>query len=144
MSTTTFDVAAVRRAYPILQEMAYFNTGTYGIMAEPVLAKYLENVAAFERRGMAADERVLRKGIEESRERLAARINARPTEVALSGNATDGVAWVTAGLDWQPGDEVIISDQEHPAMNYPWQYTAQRYGIVVKRFNVHHDPAASL
>jgi selenocysteine lyase/cysteine desulfurase len=144
LSTTTFDLTAVREAYPILKEMAYFNTGTYGIMAEPVLARYLGNVAQFERRGMAANETVMRKGIESSRERIAARINARPSEVALSGNATDGVTFVSAGLAWQPGDEVIISDQEHPAMNYPWFYAAQRTGLVVKRYTVHHDPAESL
>ncbi len=144
MSTIVFDVAAVRAAYPILQEMAYFNTGTYGIMAEPVLQRYLDNIAQFERRGMAANEQVMRAGIEESRQRIAARINADADEIALTGNATDGVAYVTAGLDWNAGDEVIISDQEHPAMNYPWHYTAQRYGVVVKRFTVHHDPDQSL
>lgn len=144
MATKTFDLAAVREAYPLLREMAYFNTGTYGLMAEPVLAKYLENVARFERRGMASGEPQLRDQIEQSRGRIAARINAAPTEIALTGNATDGVAYVTAGLDWNLGDEVIISDQEHPAMNYPWHYTAQRYGIVVKRYPVHTDPAESL
>jgi selenocysteine lyase/cysteine desulfurase len=143
MSTTTLDFAAVRAAYPILQEMAYFNTGTYGIMAEPVLARYLERIARFERRGMAAG-RDHREQTEDGRARLAARINARPSEIALTGNATDGVTLVTAGLDWQPGDEVIISDQEHPAMNFPWQYTVQRYGIVLKRYTAHHDPTESL
>jgi selenocysteine lyase/cysteine desulfurase len=143
MSTVTLDLPSVRAAYPLLQEMEYFNTGTYGLMAEPVLQRYLENVALFERRGMAAGH-VFHEQTEASRERIAARINARPTEIALSGNATDGVAFVSAGLDWSPGDEVIISDQEHPAMNYPWHYAAQRHGIVVKRYTVHHDPAESL
>lgn len=143
MSVATFDVAAVRAAYPLLRDMAYFNTGTYGLMAEPVLDAYLADVARFERGGMAGD-RGLREAIERARGRLAARINADAAEIALSGNATDGVAWVAAGLDWAPGDEVIISDQEHPAMRYPWHYTAQRHGFVVKHFTVHHDPAASL
>ncbi|HVC32626.1 MAG TPA: aminotransferase class V-fold PLP-dependent enzyme [Chloroflexota bacterium] len=144
MSAQVLDLAAVREAYPILREMAYFNTGTYGIMAEPVLAGYLENLARFERRGMAAGEPLLRDQIQRSRERIAERVNASSTEIALSGNATDGVAFVTAGLEWSPGDEVIISDQEHPAMNYPWYYTVQRHGIVVNRYTVHHDPAESL
>ena len=143
MPPATLDFAEVRTQFPILREMAYLNTGTYGIMAESVLEKYLEVIADFERRGMAAvhDHHV---EIESSRERLAARINAKPTEIALTGNATDGVTLVTAGLDWTPGDEVIISDQEHPAMNFPWRYTAQRQNIVVKRFTVSHDPAESL
>lgn len=143
MSVAAFDVAAVRAAYPLLQQMAYFNTGTYGLMAEPALTAYLADVARFERGGMAGDQG-LREAIERARSRLAARINADPAEVALSGNATDGAAWVAAGLDWSPGDEVIISDQEHPAMRFPWHYTAQRHGFLVKHYTVHHDPAASL
>jgi len=143
MPPATLDFSAVRIHYPILREMAYFNTGTYGIMAEPVLEQYLEAIASFERRGMAVGDRY-RVATEASRARLATRINAKPEEIALTGNATDGVTLVTAGLDWTPGDEVIISDQEHPAMNFPWRYTAQRYGIIVKRFKVSHDPAESL
>jgi selenocysteine lyase/cysteine desulfurase len=143
MTPSSFDVAAVRGAYPILRETAYFNTGTYGIMAEPVVAKYLERIARFERGGMAGDS-TFRAEIEDSRQRIASQIHAAPSEIALSGNATDGVAFVTAGLDWSSGDEVIISDQEHPAMNYPWHYAAQRSGIVVKRFTVSHDPTESL
>lgn len=143
MAVTSLDLASVRQAYPILQEMAYFNTGTYGLMAEPVLAKYLENIAQFERRGMAVG-RTFHDLTEESRKRIATLINGQSSEIALTGNATDGVDLVTAGLDWTPGDEVIISDQEHPAMNFPWHYTMQRYGIAVKRFKVHHDPAESI
>ena len=143
MPRAGFDVARVRDAYPILREMAYFNTGTYGIMAEPVLAGYLQNIARFERRGMA-ESGSLHRQIEAARERLAARINAQPEEIALTGNATDGVTYVAEGLSWSPGDEVIISDQEHPAMSYPWQYAAQRHGIVLRRFAVDWDPRKSL
>ena len=54
MPPATLDFAEVRTQFPILREMAYLNTGTYGIMAESVLEKYLEVIADFERRGMAA------------------------------------------------------------------------------------------
>ncbi len=140
----TYDLHTVRRAYPLLAEMAYFNTGTYGLMAEPVLARYLDDVATFERRGMAAREADLRGGIEQSRASLAKHLNCTPSEVTLTGNATDGVAYTTAGLTWHEGDEVIISDQEHPAMSYPWQYTGQRYGMTIKRYHISDDSQESL
>lgn len=143
MPATTLDLTAIRAQYPLLQEMAYFNTGTYGLMADSVLRSYLENITKFEQRGLALGG-YLHDNIEASRRRLAARINAEPTEIALTGNATDGVTLVSAGLDWTPGDEVIISNQEHPAMNFPWQYATQRSGIIIKRYPVHHDPAENL
>lgn len=143
MAVSSFDVAAVRAAYPLLQELAYFNTGTYGLMAESVSRRHLEDVARFEQRGMSGmagfPEAICR-----ARQRIAARIGAADEEIALTGNATDGVAYVAAGWEWSPGDEIIISDQEHPAMRYPWHYLAQRRGLIVRHFAVHHDPAASL
>ena len=138
----SLDVAVVREAYPILREMAYFNTGTYGIMAEPVLDRYLESIARFERRGMAAGG--FREDIERARARIAAAFNASAPEVTLTGNATDGIAFLSAALELSEGDEVIISDQEHPAMSFPWQYTAERRRLCLRRYRVSGDPGESL
>ncbi|MFZ0214310.1 MAG: aminotransferase class V-fold PLP-dependent enzyme [Candidatus Dormiibacterota bacterium] len=142
-TVAALDVTAVRQAYPILQELAYFNTGTYGLMAQPALARYLDSVARFEQRGMAGS-RELRADIERARERLAGRIGASADEVALTGNATDGIAFVAAGLRFDPGDEVIISDQEHPAMRVPFGYAAAERGLVVRRFQVSEEPEETL
>lgn len=133
------DIAAVREAYPITRELAYFNTGTYGIMAEPVLARHLERVTRFERRGMSG-RAGLREDIDRARRRIAALVGAAPAEIAITGNASDGIAFVSAGLELAPGDEVVISDQEHPAMVNPWRYAAARRGLVLRRFRVAHDP----
>jgi selenocysteine lyase/cysteine desulfurase len=143
MVVSAFDVTAVRAAYPLLRELAYFNTGTYGLMAESVSRRYLDDVARFEQRGMAGVAG-FPEAINRARQRIAARIGAAEDEIALSGNATDGVAFVAAGWEWSPGDEIIISDQEHPAMRYPWHYIAQRRGLVVRHFAVQHDPEANL
>jgi len=33
----------------------------------------------------------------------------------------------------KPGDEVLMTDQEHPGGEHPWDLKAKRYGIVVKK-----------
>lgn len=137
------DLAEVRRAYPVLEELEYFNTGTYGLMAEPVVERYLARLATFERRGMAGVEGV-HEDIERARARLAGHLSATPEEVALTGNATDGIALVAAGLTWKEGDEVIISDQEHPAMAVPFAHVARRWGVRVRPYQVSWDPEESL
>ncbi len=137
------DIAAIRRAYPVLEELAYFNTGTYGLMAKPVLERYLARLARFEQRGMAGVDD-LHQEIERARSRLAAHLGAHPDEVALTGNATDGIALVAAGLHWAEGDEVIISDQEHPAMAVPFAHAARRWGVRVRPYQVSWDPEESL
>src|SRR5579859_7766134 len=38
------------------------------------------------------------------------------------------------------GDEVLMSDQEHPGGEQPWNLRAKRYGIVVKKFQIPRPP----
>src|ERR1700723_1184532 len=36
----------------------------------------------------------------------------------------------------KPGDEVLMTDQEHPGGEQPWNLRAKRYGIVVKKITL--------
>ena len=125
----------VREAFPVLQEVVYMNVGTYGIMPEPALAAFQEIQTEFERRGVAAGPNLYEK-VMATRLRIAALIGADADEIAFTRNATDGINLVLAGIDWRPGDEVIITDEEHEAVNHPTLYLKQTKGIVVKRLPV--------
>jgi cysteine desulfurase/selenocysteine lyase len=48
-------------------------------------------------------------------------INARPDEIAIVKNTSEGIATVAMGLDWRPGDRVVGFQEEFPANYYPWQ-----------------------
>ena len=113
------DLSEVRAALPILEETAYFNTGTIGVMARPVLDVYLDSIERFQSRGWVMWQDMI-EATERGRARLAAQIGAIPAEITLTRNATDGANHVAAGIEWRAGDEVIISDQEHPALLFPW------------------------
>jgi len=54
-------------------------------------------------------------------------------ELALVRNATEANSFMANGLDMKPGDEVLMTDQEHPGGEQPWNLRAKRYGIVVKK-----------
>ena len=104
-------------------------------MPEPALAEFQAMQAEFERRGVASDHRFGRKS-DATRQRIAALIGASADEIAFTRNATDGINLVLSGIDWQAGDEVITTDEEHEAMNYPLLYLHNRKGLVVKRVQV--------
>ena len=42
-------------------------------------------------------------------------------------------------MDWRPGDEVIISDEEHPGGSLPWMNLARRRGVVVRKVRLSYD-----
>lgn len=134
-----YDLAAVRAALPVLGEVTYLNTGTVGIMAEPVLAAHLTAIADYERRGHAGEQSA-RDGYERARQALAALVGVVPDEIALTRNATDGVALVAASLRLDPDDIVLTSDQEHPAVLLPWALAQRRGRGRLSFFAVSIDP----
>ncbi|MDG5767246.1 aminotransferase class V-fold PLP-dependent enzyme [Balneolales bacterium ANBcel1] len=62
------------------------------------------------------------KIIEQCRERICELINAGDTRhIAFIGNTSEGLNRVTSGLDWQPGDEIILNTLEFPSNVYPYR-----------------------
>jgi cysteine desulfurase/selenocysteine lyase len=58
-------------------------------------------------------------------------INADLDEVTFVKNTSEGLAFVADGLNWNHGDNVIISHVEFPANVYPWMNLESR-GVRVK------------
>jgi len=56
----------------------------------------------------------------EYRERIGRFIGASGDEIAILRNTGDGATAIALGLDWQPGDELILSDNEFPSNAIPW------------------------
>src|SRR5690349_7293781 len=48
-------------------------------------------------------------------------INARPAEIALLKNTSEGIATIATGLHWRPGDRIVAFEEEFPANLYPWK-----------------------
>ncbi|WP_434458386.1 aminotransferase class V-fold PLP-dependent enzyme [Stutzerimonas urumqiensis] len=59
------------------------------------------------------------------RQRLRTLLNAPSTaDIALVKNTSEALSFVAFGLDWKPGDKVIISDEEFPSNRVVWQALA--------------------
>jgi len=67
------------------------------------------------------------------RDHVAAFVGCSREEIALLRSATEGINYVANGFDMKPGDEVLMTDQEHEHGEEPWHLKAKRYGIVVKK-----------
>lgn len=66
---------------------------------------------------------------------LAELINARTKhEIAFVPNTVTGLSMLAGGLDWRPGDRVVITDVEYPANRYPWT-DLKRRGVEVVQAN---------
>jgi cysteine desulfurase/selenocysteine lyase len=54
------------------------------------------------------------------REKVARVIGGRPSELAVTTGASAGLAAAAAGIDWKPGDEVLVGRGEFPAHFSTW------------------------
>jgi isopenicillin-N epimerase len=132
--------AWVRQQFSIPLEEAYFNTGTLGACPRQVLDAVLESMREMEKTIAHYDYRPEHpeyiagyRAQEALRKKAGGILNADAGEIALVQNATMAINFIANGLELKPGDEVLLTDQEHPGSMGPWDLRAKRQGIVVKK-----------
>jgi cysteine desulfurase/selenocysteine lyase len=75
------------------------------------------------------------------RERLQRLLNAPShSDIALVKNTSEALSFVAFGLDWRPGDQVVISDEEFPSNRIVWEALAPQ-GVEVVQVNLHQGDA---
>ncbi len=119
---------------------SYLNTGSWGVLHRSVfdsLVKGLEELEGNPTRNRG--QQVAR--LNRARRDLGAFLNAAPADLALTTNVTIAINQVIHGLDWQPGDEILASDQEYGAIDNCLHHAERRYGVVVQRAPISIPPA---
>lgn len=70
--------------------------------------------------------RILDKGREPLREKLAEQAGVSPEEIAINRNASESLETLIFGLDLAPGDEVVVNRYDYPNMLNAWKQRALR------------------
>ncbi len=78
------------------------------------------------------------------RRNLETLLDAEQGSVALVKNTSEALSFVAAGLSWQAGDVVVISDQEFPSNRIVWESLRSKGVQVVEVPLPWHDPEAAL
>jgi L-cysteine/cystine lyase len=132
--TNSEKITLIRNSMPVTREKVYLNTGSVGplstITTEALLQSQARELA--EGRATMASYKILFETTRDLRQAIAELVKASPEEIALTHHTTDGMNIVTHGLDWQPGDELVITDWEHPGGFMPPFVLRQRRGVVLK------------
>ena len=126
----------LRKLFLIPDDEVYLNNGTVGSSPAPVLRAVFDSYNDSEKMAQQDPEDYPIWGYaawNEYRDPLAAFVGCTRNEIALLRNATEANSYIANGVDMKAGDEVLMTDQEHPGGESPWQVRAKRYGIVVKK-----------
>jgi selenocysteine lyase/cysteine desulfurase len=138
----TVPIGRIRDDFPMLAHYTYFNCGGIAPLSTSVGAELLRVPTALIEEGpwrmLTHDDDFL--GIEKARAKLAKFIGADPDEIAFTTQFSTAVNIVVEGLAWNSGDEIIVTDQEHPALLIPLMNVVRRHGLKVSRLPVSNNP----
>ena len=139
-----YDVAAVRRDFPILatrmndRPLVYLDTAASAQKPRQVietLTRFYEQDYANIHRGVYDLSQRATAAHDEARRKVQRFVNAADwREIVFTRNATEAINLVAACFlrpRLQPGDEILVTEMEHHANIVPWQMVAEATGARV-------------
>lgn len=144
-----FDVEAVRAQFPILsrqvhgQPLVYLDNAASAQKPEAVIeamSAAMRGAYANVHRGLHALANETTEAFEASRAAVARVINAASAQsIVFTKSGTQAINIVAAGLDIQPGDEIVLSVMEHHSNIVPWHFLRERKRAVLKWVDIDDD-----
>ncbi|MGY8777351.1 MAG: aminotransferase class V-fold PLP-dependent enzyme [Longimicrobiales bacterium] len=123
--------ASVRAQFMIDPGTAYMNNASLGMPPRQVVDSVAAGYAAISEEPLHGKHDLQGAIMERVMPRLGGLFGVAASEISLTRNATEALHLQTSGLRLGPGDEVLITTQEHPAGARPWRLRAAREGIRV-------------
>jgi isopenicillin-N epimerase len=134
----------VRDQFTLSKDSVFFNPGTVGAMPKVVVQKMIDHLQYVA--SNVADWAYVDDNKEEFisgynnlmgiRAKVGQLINGDPAGIAMTDNVTNGMSYVANGLQLNPGDEVLTSNQEHSGGQSGFMLKEKRYGTVFKTVGI--------
>ncbi len=145
VNNAVYDVARLRRAFPILGREVHGHPLTYldnaattqkpKAVLEAIEHHYIHECANVHRGAYWLSEKASEQ-YEQARKDVARFIHAaHAKEIIFVRGATEAINLVAAGFGrslLKPGDEIIVSEMEHHSNIVPWQMCAEQSGAGIK------------
>ena len=132
--------AEIQRAFDADRTMINLNNGGVSPTPSHVLEAMIRDLRFTNELPVEHMWRVLEPRIESVRRDLAAEFGCDIEEMAITRNASEANEIMIFGLDLQPGDEVVITNQNYPRMITAWEQRVRRDGIVLKQVSFQVPP----
>lgn len=108
------------REFPITADCAYLNAATQGPLPDTT-RRAIEQEAIRAQFPGTQRARLDRPAADLARERLARLLGAGEDDITFTPNTTYGLNVCAHGIDWRPGDNVVLPGREFPSVMRTWQ-----------------------
>jgi selenocysteine lyase/cysteine desulfurase len=126
----------VKRQFPLEEKLIYLNAANVCPASRPVMDRHLEYLRDFHANPSFQNRDKYVAMRESLRGKVARMLRVSADEIAVTRNTSEGSNIIVKGVDLKPGDEVLITDHNHPSNNDSWKIRARRDGFVVKSLPV--------
>ena len=122
-----------RQQFSGLNNKTYFNFGGQGTMPDVALAaiidthKYIQQVGPFS----GSINTWLTAKVATLRQAIASELQTPPETITLTENVTAGCNIALWGIEWQSGEQILMTDCEHPGIIATVNEIARRFGVEV-------------
>ena len=124
------DEALRLREFPVARETAYLAHAA--VCPLPACARDAVSDYAAACTGGDQEDFVPTNLLRDTRQLAANLLGAELREIAMVGPTSLGLSFIAQGIDWQPGDNIIVHGDDYPSNVYPWMALAER-GVELKR-----------
>ena len=122
---------SLKNEYLLDPEVVFLNHGSFGACPRLVFEAYQRWQYELERNPVAFIQTRLLVEIEKARCKLAAFLGISCEDVVYFTNPTTAFNMVARSLELNPGDEILTTCYEYPAMERTWEYIAHKSGAHV-------------
>jgi isopenicillin-N epimerase len=122
---------AARSAWPLDPALAYLNHGGFGVTPLAVLEEQDRWRARIERNPTQFLTFEIDEALRAALVPVAAAVGATAEDVVFIENATSGLNAVLRSIEFEPGDEILITSLSYPAIRKAAYYAASRSGARV-------------
>ncbi len=123
------DPLGIRGQFPVTEELAYLNTASTGPLPRPVreaLVAYADEKMTYRDPGSRG------RAVARARSRFADLFGADEAEIAFLFNTSDGENIVANGIDWRPGDNVVIDELHFVTAFVVYRELEKREGVELR------------
>lgn len=126
----------VKKQFPLEDGLLYFNAANVCPASRAVLDRHNEFLRDFQA-NPSFQNRAKYDGLRTRlRGKLGSVLHVQPDEITITRNTSEGNNLIVHGLDLKAGDEVLVTDHNHPSNFNSWKVRASREGFTVKSLPV--------
>jgi len=130
----------IRGDYLLKPDYINLENGYYCFLPQVTLENFIRHVREVNYQGSYYMRTVQFDNKKAIAARLAALAGCSADELIITRNTTESLDMIIGGLDWKPGDEAVMAEQDYGAMLEMFKQVSRRYGVVNKIVSVPNLP----